>query len=259
MLKAFFASIVLTVCPAVWAAIEFPIPDSVQSWEIPEMATNGVKAVWIEGVPWFGKPTRFFAYYSLPEGAVAEKKVPGIVLVHGGWGTASHSWVKLWNARGYAAIAMDNCGGIPGEKSPMPEHPRHKWSGPNGWGRFSEEKLNPGDQWVYHAVESVIRAHTFLRSLPEVSPICVRRACVRMREPATPFPLVVRNRRTVGIAVESSRLHSPLPHPDALVHRHERPLLSARFVCGNRSGLGESGFLNQAPHGARWSAVRRSA
>ena len=56
ILKAFFACIVLTVCPAVWAAIEFPIPDSVQSWEIPEMATNGVKAVWIEGVPWFGKP-----------------------------------------------------------------------------------------------------------------------------------------------------------------------------------------------------------
>ena len=148
--------------------VDFPIPDAVRSWDIPERATNGVKAVWIENVPWHGKPTRFFAYYSLPEGATAEKKVPGIVLVHGGYGTAFHTWVKLWNDRGYAAIAMDNCGGIPGEKAHTPEHPRHAWSGPNGWGRFEDEALPPEEQWVYHAVECVIRSHTFLRNLPEV-------------------------------------------------------------------------------------------
>ena len=148
--------------------VDFPIPDAVRSWDIPEQATNGVKAVWIENVPWHGKPTRFFAYYSLPEGATAEKKVPGIVLVHGGYGTAFHAWVKLWNDRGYAAIAMDNCGGIPGEKSHTAEHPRHEWSGPNGWGRFEDEALPPEEQWVYHAIECVIRSNTFLRNLPEV-------------------------------------------------------------------------------------------
>lgn len=148
--------------------VDFPIPDAVRSWDIPERATNGVKAVWIENVPWHGKPTRFFAYYSLPEGATAEKKVPGIVLVHGGYGTAFHTWVKLWNDRGYAAIAMDNCGGIPGEKNHTAEHPRHEWSGPNGWGRYEEEALPPEEQWVYHAIECVIRSHTFLRNLPEV-------------------------------------------------------------------------------------------
>ena len=42
--------------------VDFPIPDAVRSWDIPERATNGVKAVWIENVPWHGKPTRFFAY-----------------------------------------------------------------------------------------------------------------------------------------------------------------------------------------------------
>ena len=148
--------------------VDFPIPDEVRSWDIPERDTNGVKAVWIENVPWRGKPTRFFAYYSLPDGATEEKKVPGIVLVHGGHGTAFHTWVKLWNDRGYAAIAMDNCGGIPGAKSHTPEHPRHEWSGPNGWGRYEEEALPPEEQWVYHAIECVIRSHTFLRNLPEV-------------------------------------------------------------------------------------------
>ncbi|MBQ0032622.1 MAG: exo-alpha-sialidase, partial [bacterium] len=122
----------------------------------------------IEGVPWKGKPTRVFAYYALPQGATAERKVPGIVLVHGGGGTAFHSWVRTWNARGYAAIAMDNCGGVPGEKSHSSEHPRHAWSGPNGWGCFKDEALKHEDQWMYHAVEAVVRSHTFLRNLPEV-------------------------------------------------------------------------------------------
>ncbi len=163
------AALSATVTTTAFAqTVDFPIPGEVRSWDIPERTTNGVKAVWIENVPWHGKPTRFFAYYSLPEGATAEKKVPGIVLVHGGYGTAFHTWVKLWNDRGYAAIAMDNCGGIPGEKNHMAEHPRHEWSGPNGWGRFEDEALPPEEQWVYHAIECVIRSNTFLRNLPEV-------------------------------------------------------------------------------------------
>ena len=32
------------------------------------------------------------------------EKVPGMVLVHGGGGTAFASWVKRWNDRGYAAM-----------------------------------------------------------------------------------------------------------------------------------------------------------
>ena len=41
-------------------------------------------------------------------------------LVHGGGGTAFADWVKLWNSRGYAAIAMDNCGSIPSRGSGEP-------------------------------------------------------------------------------------------------------------------------------------------
>src|SRR5262245_48642853 len=45
----------------------------------------GVKAVWLAGPPYKGKPTRAFAYYGIPPDKTA---VPGMVLLHGGGGTA---------------------------------------------------------------------------------------------------------------------------------------------------------------------------
>lgn len=38
-----------------------------------------------------------------------------MVLVHGGGGTAFADWVKLWTARGYAAISMSYDGMMPTE------------------------------------------------------------------------------------------------------------------------------------------------
>ena len=49
---------------------------------------QGVEPIFIEGEPWKGKPTRVFAWWGLPEGACADRKVPAMVLVHGGGGTA---------------------------------------------------------------------------------------------------------------------------------------------------------------------------
>ena len=44
-----------------------------------------------------------FASYGIPENANKDNPVPAIVLVHGGGGTASSSWVKTWVEKGYAA------------------------------------------------------------------------------------------------------------------------------------------------------------
>ena len=74
---------------------------------------GSVKALFFDGLPWKGKPTRVFAYYGIPSNE-GGGKVPAIVLVHGGGGTAFARWVKLWNDRGYAAIAMDTCGAVGG-------------------------------------------------------------------------------------------------------------------------------------------------
>lgn len=123
-----------------------------------------VKALFYEGEPFQGKPTRVFAWLGLPQ-AEPGRKVPGIVLVHGGAGGAFAQWVRQWNARGYAAIAMDTCGKLPSARS---KRASHAFSGPDGWGGWDQVDWPAADQWTYHAVAAVIRAHSLLRSLPEV-------------------------------------------------------------------------------------------
>ena len=73
---------------------------------------DGVRAIAFTGLPFRGTPTRVFAWLGIPEVKPGEK-VPAMVLVHGGGGTAFDEWVRLWVARGYAAIAMDTCGQVP--------------------------------------------------------------------------------------------------------------------------------------------------
>ncbi|MCL4180705.1 MAG: acetylxylan esterase [Verrucomicrobia bacterium] len=128
---------------------------------------EGVKALTFEGLPFRGKPTRVFAWLGLPAVAPGEK-VPAMVLVHGGGGTAFEEWVRLWVGRGYAAIAMDTCGQIP--VGHYGRWFRDDQGGPPGWGGFAEVDQPREDQWTYHAVADVILAHSLIRSLPEVDP-----------------------------------------------------------------------------------------
>ena len=129
----------------------------------------GVKAVWIESVPYRDRTTRVFAWWGLPAGARPDQKVPAMVLVHGGGGTAFASWVKTWNDRGYAAIAMDTCGKMPRGEADGRPHATHPWSGPAGWDASVNQVDEPvTEQWTYHAVAAVLRSHAFLRTRPEV-------------------------------------------------------------------------------------------
>lgn len=132
-----------------------------------EHSMEGVEAVFFEGVPWKGKPTRVFAYYGIPTTQPGEQ-VPAMVLVHGGGGSAFIPWVKLWVSRGYAAIAMDTCGCVSG--GGYENHTRHADGGPAGWGGFDQIDEPIEDQWTFHAVSAVIRAHSLLRSFPQVDP-----------------------------------------------------------------------------------------
>ncbi len=139
--------------------------------ETEEAPAEGVKAIFFDGVPFKGQVTQVFAYYGLPSREVIAKyenqKAPAMVLIHGGGGTAFANWVKLWNERGYAAIAMDLCGCIP--KGSYGAWQRHERGGPAGWdASFSQLDDPVSDQWTYHAVSAVALAHSLLRSLPEV-------------------------------------------------------------------------------------------
>ncbi|HOX37747.1 MAG TPA: acetylxylan esterase [Candidatus Brocadiia bacterium] len=139
-----------------------------------ENEKDGIRALFYDGPAWKGKPTRVFAWYGAPKTAASDagnavgKKLPAMVLVHGGGGTAFAEWVKLWNSRGYAAIAMDTCGCVPRGK--YGDWHRHDAGGPPGWGGFDRIDDDPRDQWTWQAVAGVILAHSLIRSFPEVDP-----------------------------------------------------------------------------------------
>ena len=134
--------------------------------------TEGIKGVFLAGPAYKGKPTRIFAWYSLPEGASKENKVPGIILIHGGGGTSYSYWAKMWNDRGFAAVVPDVFGGFPGKKSADGKLEvaveSHEFSGPlhKDWYKQADEA--PEDQWPYHAIAATVIAHSFLRSMEEV-------------------------------------------------------------------------------------------
>ncbi len=136
-----------------------------RTWDAPGFEADGVRALFYEGAAWRGKETRVFAYVGLPD-VPPGTRVPGMVLLHGGGGTAFANWVRLWTSRGYAAISMDTCGcTFGGDHS---GRPRHDLGGPPGWGGFGQIDEPIEDQWTYHAIAAALRGHSLLRSLPEV-------------------------------------------------------------------------------------------
>ncbi|MBC8354059.1 MAG: alpha/beta fold hydrolase [Planctomycetes bacterium] len=142
-----------------------------------EDSASPVRSLFYDGESYQGKPTRVFAYYATPgtlQGDTRlDKELPAVVLVHGGGGTAFREWAELWAKRGYAAIAMDLAGYRPHED--MNQHKRENRTrlpdgGPD---QGDSEKFGSVDkaadqQWSYHAVANAIRAHSLIRSFPEV-------------------------------------------------------------------------------------------
>lgn len=165
-------------------SVPLPTGEQRQIWDLPALAepprthpapdfadegTAEVRALFYEGLPYEGRPTRIFAWYGAP--AEREGRVPAMILVHGGGGTVFKSWVETWVGRGYAALAMDTAGGIP--RRPEGETrswQRHEFSGPQGWGDFGNMHKPVTDHWAYHAVAAVILGHSLLRDQPEVDP-----------------------------------------------------------------------------------------
>ena len=129
---------------------------------------EGLRAFFYAGPGWKGKPTRVFAWYGLPKDFKPGEKVPAMLLVHGGGGTAFAQWVKMWNARGYAALAMDTAGQVPRKSGGAKVWDRDPQGGPMGWGGFDQVNDAVQDQWPFQAEMDVILGDSLLRSMPEV-------------------------------------------------------------------------------------------
>ena len=122
------------------------------------------KAFYYAGLDYQGHKTKVFAYAGFPANASATRKVPGVVLVHGGGGTAFPQWVKAWNDEGYAAIAMDLEGHQPTTSGPPSLLlSDHILAGPKN-SLFADIGKRIEDQWLYHAVADVYLAHSILAS-----------------------------------------------------------------------------------------------
>ncbi len=137
-----------------------------------EVVAGEVEALYLDALPFQGAPTRAFALVGLPAGASAQTPVPGVVLLHGGGGTADRDWVDRWTARGYAAIAVALEGqtdqpAAEGEDA-VGAWRRHAAAGPARVGAYGDRARPIADQWMYHAVADTVLAHSLLRSLPGV-------------------------------------------------------------------------------------------
>lgn len=131
----------------------------------------GQTALMMEGAVWRGKPTKVLTLVGLP--ANAKGRVPGVVLAHGGGGTAYAEWVKRWTDVGFAAITC----ALEGQTDVRVEGARQRgespWvgnpeGGPPRTGIYGDGDQPIGDQWMFHAQWAMIAAHTLLASMPGV-------------------------------------------------------------------------------------------
>ena len=161
--------VLLLFTPPITRAAEEPGARTTGAWDLDALrqapkitvAEQGKTptSLYYEGEPYQGKPTRVFAYLARPE--KVEGKLPAVVLVHGGGGTAFPEWAELWARRGYVALAMDLAGQGPGRKR-LPDGGPPQDDGT----KFADVPVK--DAWTYHAVAAVLRGASLLAARPDV-------------------------------------------------------------------------------------------
>ena len=154
----------LTTAPAIYTDAATPgTSDSVSAGDL--------KEIYYDALDYNGNPTRVYAWIGVPTGASAASPVPGMVLVHGGGGTAYREWVEKWVERGYAAISIAVEGQTNVDSDPVTpgnQWFKHAMAGPSRGALYNDSPDSLTDQWMYHAVADTVLANSLLRSLPEV-------------------------------------------------------------------------------------------
>ena len=128
----------------------------------PESRYPGMRALMVEGVGPEDSQAEFFAYYAVPDGKSPKGGWPGVLLVHGGGGTAFPNYVEDWKKLGFAVLTFDyfNQRPAPGLTNVPPCEvtvPRVDLKG-----GYRKHHLSN--------VANAVVAHSLLRSFPEVNP-----------------------------------------------------------------------------------------
>ncbi len=157
---------------------EVRFPDQLWNTPIYERAPKydrqdqGVQAYFLQSVDYNGAPTYVFAFVGIPATATESNPVPGVVLVHGGGGTAFYDWVKMWNDKGYAAIAIDTEGRIPTASASLTSASSVSFESTKHHGPintdYSDYAKPANEQFLYHAIAGTIVANSFLSSFEQV-------------------------------------------------------------------------------------------
>ena len=133
---------------------------------------DDVDTIFFDGIKYQGRETKAFAYVAIPEGATEDNPVPGIVLVHGGGGTAYDRWAKAWADKGYAAIALNTVGMVTTETNTYDKPDRVKVTFGHqdncGYKDYTSNESKHSDMWFYQALSDTILAGNVLRSYPQI-------------------------------------------------------------------------------------------
>ena len=147
-----------------WSFAELEKAPSYRASPYPETEWQGLKAMLVKGKGPNGAEAEFFCYYGHPDGPTPKGGFPGVVLVHGGGGTAYPNHVENWVKLGFAVIAPDwyNQCPAPGITNAPPPAKKSRES-------LARIQLQGGKRQDHAAnVANMVLAHSLLRSFPEV-------------------------------------------------------------------------------------------
>ena len=146
---------------AFWSVSDLLAPPRYRQNPYTDSDFPGLQALLVEGRGPNGTNAEFFVYYAKPDGPVPEGGFPGVLLVHGGGGTAYPNYVQDFVKDGFAVLALDwynqrpapALTNVPPSQTTVPRVPL------------------PGGKRQDHVanVANMVLAHSLLRSFPEVN------------------------------------------------------------------------------------------
>ena len=167
MKKTFTVSLFLFLCNFTFSQVIWDMQTLKNPPVYRVTKTDSILTIFFEGIPYKGRRTEVFAYYTTPgliyNDKSKDKNLPAAVLLHGGGGTAFREWVTIWAKRGYAAIAISWDG-----KGPDGKHLSYGGPTLEGDKMALSDSVSIYDNWEYQVIAKAILSHSLIRSFPEV-------------------------------------------------------------------------------------------